>query len=113
VASITGVPVTTLVEADKIKMAEINFLCVHKNYRVKKMTPLLISEVTRRVNLRDKWQAIYTSGKTLPTPFTRATYYHRSINPKKLIEVKFSALGPNQTMAMVKKLYNIPEEITL
>ena len=77
------------------------------------MAALLISEVTRRVNLRDKWQAIYTSGKTLPTPFTRATYYHRSINPKKLIEVKFSALGPNQTLAMIKKLYSIPDELTL
>lgn len=57
-ASITGVPVTTLSEADKIKMAEINFLCVHKNYRVNKLAALLISEVTRRVNLRDKWQAV-------------------------------------------------------
>jgi hypothetical protein len=58
VGSITGVPVTVLVEKDKIKMAEINFLCVHKNYRVNKLAALLISEVTRRVNLRDKWQAV-------------------------------------------------------
>jgi len=65
------------------------------------------------VNLRDKWQAIYTSGKNLPTPFTRATYFHRSINPKKLIECRFSALAPNQTLAMVTKLYKIPDEITL
>jgi glycylpeptide N-tetradecanoyltransferase len=33
VASITGVPVTVLVEEEKIKMCEINFLCVHKGYR--------------------------------------------------------------------------------
>jgi glycylpeptide N-tetradecanoyltransferase len=43
----------------------------------------------------------------------RATYYHRSLDPKKLIDIKFSALQQNQTMAMVKKLYNLPEEITL
>ena len=53
---------------------------------------------------------IYTSGRTLPTPFCRATYYHRSLNPKKLIEVRFSALGPNQTLPMVKKLYALPEQ---
>jgi hypothetical protein len=35
------------------------------------------------------------------------------LNPKKLIEVKFSGLGPNQTLAMVKKLYSLPEEPTL
>ena len=49
----------------------------------------------------------------MPTPFTRATYYHRSINPKKLIEVKFSALTQNQTLPMVKKLYAIPDELSL
>ena len=56
--SITGVPVLTVVGEDKIKMAEINFLCVHKDYRAKGLTPLLIAEVTRRVNLRNKWQAV-------------------------------------------------------
>ena len=56
---------------------------------------------------------IYTSGKTLPTPFARATYYHRSLDPKKLIEIKFSALQQNQTIPMVKKLYSLPEELTI
>jgi hypothetical protein len=58
VASITGVPVTVLVENDKIKMAEINYLCVHKKERETKFAAMLIEEVTRRVNLRDKWQAV-------------------------------------------------------
>ncbi len=57
-ASITGVPVTVLVENDKIKMAEINYLCVHKKERETKFAAMLIEEVTRRVNLRDKWQAV-------------------------------------------------------
>lgn len=49
-------------------MCEINFLCVHKGYREFKMAALLISEVTRRVNLRDKWQAVCFSlpRSTLP-----------------------------------------------
>jgi glycylpeptide N-tetradecanoyltransferase len=49
--------------------AEINFLCVHKKLRSKRLTPVLIKEVTRRVNLTDVWQAIYTAGVVLPTPF--------------------------------------------
>lgn len=61
----------------------------------------------------DSLTQIYTSGKNLPTPFTRATYFHRSINPKKLIEVKFSALMQNQTMPMIKKLYAIQDETTI
>lgn len=43
VACITGVPVLTCVEGDKIKMAEINYLCVHKGYREKNLTPILIT----------------------------------------------------------------------
>jgi len=49
--------------------AEINFLCVHKKLRSKRLTPVLIKEVTRRVNLQNIWQAIYTAGVVLPTPF--------------------------------------------
>lgn len=32
-------------------MVEINFLCVHKKLRDKRLAPLLIKEITRRVNL--------------------------------------------------------------
>lgn len=49
----------------------------------------------------------------LPTPFTQATYYHRSLNPKKLIDIGFEGLKKNQTIPMLKKLYNLPEEPTL
>jgi len=112
-ASITGVPVHTCLEEDKVKMAEINFLCVHKSIREKRLAPVLIKEVTRRINLRDKWQAIYTAGKTLPTPFTQARYWHRSLNPKKLVDVKFSGLGINQTKGRLEKLYKLPEAPTL
>ena len=64
-----------------ILMAEVNFLCVHKKLRSKQLAPLLIREVTRRVNCKNIWQAIYTSGVTLPTPFASAPYWHRSLNP--------------------------------
>ena len=40
--------------------------------------------------------------------FTR--YWHRSLNPKKLIEVKFSHLSRNMTMQRHLKLYRLPEE---
>ena len=80
-ALITAIPVTMVVNGKRVKMAEVNFLCVHKKLRDKRLSPLLIREVTRRVNLRDKWQAIYTSGTTLPTPFATAQYWHRNLSP--------------------------------
>lgn len=51
----------------------MNFLCVHKKIRSKRLAPVLIKELTRRVNRNDGWQAIYTAGTEIPTPVTKAT----------------------------------------
>jgi len=36
-------------------------------------------------------------------------YWHRSLNPRKLIDVKFSHLSRNMTMQRTLKLYKLPE----
>jgi len=84
-------------------MAEINFLCVHKKLRTKKLAPILIKEITRRVNLKNIWSAVYTSGDVIPHPFSFAPYYHRSLNPKKNVEVGFSTLPVSEPMARYVK----------
>lgn len=91
-------------------MAEINFLCVHKNLRTKRLAPVLIKEVTRRVNLCNIWQAVYTAGVVIPSPIAETTYYHRSLNPKKLVEVGFSSLPRNLTMARFVKIHKLPDQ---
>jgi glycylpeptide N-tetradecanoyltransferase len=48
-------------------MVEINFLCVHKKLRSKRLAPVLIKEITRRVNLTGIFQAVYTAGVILPS----------------------------------------------
>ena len=90
---ISGIPAEVQVYDAHMKMSEINFLCVHQKLRSKRLAPVLIKEVTRRVNLLDQWQAVYTAGVVLPKPVGQCHYYHRSINPKKLIEIGFSRLG--------------------
>lgn len=109
---ISAIPVSMTVNGADIPMAEVNFLCVHKKLREKRLAPLLIKEVTRRVNTYDIWQAIYTSGVTLPTPFATAPYFHRNLNPKKLVEVNFSYKPANQTMAQFVKLHKLPKDTT-
>ncbi|XP_058075164.1 glycylpeptide N-tetradecanoyltransferase 1 [Magnolia sinica] len=109
VAFITGVPARIRVRDDVVKMAEINFLCVHKKLRSKRLAPVMIKEVTRRVHLENMWHAAYTAGIVLPTPITTCQYWHRSLNPKKLIDVGFSRLGARMTMSRTIKLYKLPE----
>jgi len=113
VGVITGIPVTIRIHDRVVRMAEINFLCVHKNLRSLKLAPMLIQEVTRQVHLCGMFQAVYTAGITLPTPFTEARYYHRSLNPKKLVEVGFSGLSRTMTIARAVKLYRVDEKTSL
>lgn len=89
-------------------MVEINFLCVHKKLRSKRMAPVLIKEITRRVNLRGIFQAVYTAGVILPRSVGSCRYLHRSLNPKKLIEAEFSHLTRNMTLQRTIKLYKLP-----
>lgn len=109
VAFITGVPARIRVRDEVVNMAEINFLCVHKKLRTKRLAPVMIKEVTRRVHLENMWQAAYTAGVVLPTPIATCQYWHRSLNPKKLIDVGFSRLGARMTMSRTIKLYKLPE----
>ena len=124
-----------------------SFLCVHKKLRMKRLAPVLIREITRRVNLQGvscimyyvscimyhvsciirnfpggihSWGGLFSTSyhhtsyiipsyphynhtpsppsyhhhhhhhQVIPTPITHCRYYHRSLNPKKLIDVKFS-----------------------
>ncbi|KAJ4461830.1 putative Glycylpeptide N-tetradecanoyltransferase [Paratrimastix pyriformis] len=77
VGFISGVPSTVRTDAQEHRMAEINFLCVHKALRAKRLAPVLISEITRRVNLEGIFQAVYTAGVEIPTPICQARYFHR------------------------------------
>lgn len=97
VAFISGVPITLRVRGKPVRATEINFLCVHKKLRAKRLAPVLIREMTRRCNVAGIWQAIYTAGVLLPTPVSTCRYYHRALDWTKLHEVGFSPLPPGST----------------
>lgn len=108
-AFISGIPIKTKVKDRVVKMAEINYLCVHKKLREKRLAPVLIKEITRRVNLTNVWQALYTAGVVIPTPMSTTTYWHRSLNLKKLIEVGFNSLPAGIPMARYLKKHKVPK----
>ncbi|XP_053194596.1 glycylpeptide N-tetradecanoyltransferase 1 [Scomber japonicus] len=109
VGFISAIPASIQIYDIEKKMVEINFLCVHKKLRSKRVAPVLIREITRRVNRQGIFQAVYTAGVVLPKPVGTCRYWHRSLNPRKLIEVKFSHLSRNMTMQRTMKLYRLPE----
>jgi glycylpeptide N-tetradecanoyltransferase len=111
-AMITATPAHVSAAGNVVPMVEINFLCVHKSLRDKRLAPVLIKEVTRRVNLCNIWQAVYTAGVEIPTPIGVAKYWHRSLNPRKLIDVGFTALHGRQTIQRLNRLMQMPEQVS-
>jgi glycylpeptide N-tetradecanoyltransferase len=110
VAFISAIPANVQVQSTSaLPVVEINFLCVHKKLRAKRLAPVLIKEITRRVNQSGVFQAVYTAGVVLPVPVASCRYYHRSLNPKKLVRVGFSRLSPRMTMARMQKLYKLSD----
>ena len=108
VAFISAIPANVRVQStSKLDVVEINFLCVHKKLRSKRLAPVLIKEITRRVNQMGVFQAVYTAGVVLPVPVASTRYFHRALNPKKLVNVGFSRMSPRMTMARMQKLYKV------
>ncbi|KAI9816048.1 MAG: glycylpeptide N-tetradecanoyltransferase [Pycnora praestabilis] len=108
VAFISGVPVELRVRSKVLHSSEINFLCIHKKLRSKRLAPVLIKEITRRCYAVGVWQAIYTAGVVLPKPVSTCQYFHRSLDWLKLYEVGFSPLPPKSTKARQITKYHLP-----
>ncbi|KAI8871080.1 N-myristoyl transferase [Ramicandelaber brevisporus] len=110
-AYINGVPMNLRIHDNVVPMVAINFLCIQKKLRAKRLSPLLIQEITRRVNMQHIWQAVYTSGTLLPTPFTSVLYMHRPLNPLKLVKTGFSRLPPGVSEAFYEKRFMISASV--
>jgi len=101
------------VRKHKFMAAEINYLCVHKKLRSKRLAPVLIKEVTRQVHLKGIFQAIYTAGVVVPTPVSTTQYQHRNLNVTKLVDVQFSWVPRNMTLARMIRLNQLANKMQL
>lgn len=92
-----------------LNSVEIDFLCVKKTKRGKGLAPILIKEITRRVNLEGISYAVYTSGTVIPTPFSTARYFHRQLNVRKLVSVGFSFVPYEMTLDQYEEIFNLKQ----
>ncbi|ESK94543.1 peptide n-myristoyl transferase [Moniliophthora roreri MCA 2997] len=113
VAFISGVPLLIRARKHQFMAAEINYLCVHKKLRSKRLAPVLIKEVTRQVHLKGIFQAVYTAGVVIPTPVSVCQYYHRSLQVAKLVDVKFSFVPRHMTLNRMINANKLPDRFSL
>ncbi|KAJ4374094.1 glycylpeptide N-tetradecanoyltransferase [Neocucurbitaria cava] len=109
VAFISGIPIQLRVRENVLNCSEVNFLCVHKKLRSKRLAPVLIKEITRRCYVEGTFQAVYTVGSLLPTPVSTARYFHRAIEWEKLYDVGFSPLPHGSTKQRQIIRYKLPD----
>jgi glycylpeptide N-tetradecanoyltransferase len=108
-AFISGIPLALRVREKTLNCSEVNFLCVHKKLRAKRLTPVLIKEITRRCYVEGTFQAVYTVGSLLPTPVSTCRYFHRAIDWEKLYDVGFSPLPHGSTKQRQVIRYKLPD----
>ena len=113
VAFISGVPLKLRVRGQVLDTSEINFLCVHKRLRSKRLAPVMIKEITRQSHLLNIQQAIYTAGVVLPRPVSTCRYFHRMINWEKLHEVGFCHLPAGSTVRRQVTRSHIPSTTSI
>lgn len=109
VAFISAIPQHIRVRDKVILCSEVNFLCVHKKLRGKRLAPVLIKEITRISNLDGIWQGVHTAGIVLPRPVTTCRYFHRALNWQKLYECGFSPLPPGSKPQYQVRKYALPD----
>lgn len=100
------------VNKNKLDLVEINLLCVHPKLRNKRMTPILITEITRLFNLKGYNYAMYNSNTYLPTPFATSKYFHRALNLEKLLETKFTRIDGKIPLHDIQKKLELPDNVT-
>lgn len=109
VAFISGIPIQLRIRDKVLKSSEVNFLCIHKKLRSKRLAPVLIKEITRRCYVEGTFQAVYTVGSLLPTPVSTCRYFHRALDWEKLYDVGFSPLPHGSTKLRQVNRYKLPD----
>ena len=102
VGYISGTEIFMRVEHDVKKVIQINFLCVDETMRSKRFAPLLISEIRRIANTRGIYEAVFTAVHDIPGSITKAKYWHRLIDVKRLNQALFSNADPNKNSVVGK-----------
>ncbi|KAF8911013.1 N-myristoyl transferase [Gymnopilus junonius] len=113
VAFISGIPMNLRIRKHVVPLVEINYLCVHKKLRSKRLAPVLIKEVTRQCHLKGIFQAIYTAGIVIPTPVSVCRYYHRLLNIPKLVDTRFCYVPRHMTLARMTRVNKVTSSTSL
>ena len=82
-------PLNLKLNDTEVRAVQVNFLCVHKEYRGKKIVEYLITEAKRVSENKNRNQSIATIHHSIPGSILKSSYWHRLINVQKLSKCGF------------------------
>ena len=82
-------PFTMKIIDKEVKAVQVNFLCVHKDYRNRKLVGYLVTEAKRITEIKNRNQSIATIHNSIPGSILKASYWHRFLDVKKLVKTGF------------------------
>ncbi len=89
VACITCTPLRVRIDGQQQSMGLINYMCVHGKLRNKRLTPVLVKEITRVGWANGLASGISTSSRRLHAPLVHARYHQRVLNMDVLVRSGF------------------------
>lgn len=97
IAFISLTPLNLKLNNTERRAIQVNFLCVHKDYRNKKLVEHLITEAKRITENKNIYQSIATIHNPIPGSILKASYWHRLINTNKLSKYGFCEIDRSKT----------------
>lgn len=113
VAAVCAWPWKIRVDEEEHASAQIGFLCVHPILRNKRLAPVLIREITRRVVARGCVRAVYTGHDDLPGRVTTMRKHVRVLRADPLVQSGFWPLRPPMTPPRLQRLNKLPDRATI
>ncbi|AYV82127.1 MAG: N-myristoyltransferase [Homavirus sp.] len=95
-------------KTETVQTTEVNFMCVHPMLRNKRLAVVLMKELTRRVNLKGCFQAVYMSDKYILNPQCTIQLYHRAIDIRYLVQLNFTTVKLGIKLDEIEKTLHLP-----
>ena len=80
IAFFSGLPIKLSVYGIEFIAYNISFLCIHKDYRHKRLAEIIFKEMFRLSYLENVFQNIFVSKRLIPKPFAESTYYYKGLD---------------------------------
>eukprot|EP00826_Nyctotherus_ovalis_P011077 TRINITY_DN1288_c0_g1_i9.p1 TRINITY_DN1288_c0_g1~~TRINITY_DN1288_c0_g1_i9.p1 ORF type:complete len:293 (-),score=83.23 TRINITY_DN1288_c0_g1_i9:101-979(-) len=82
-----SIPATVSVDGTTLELVVGNHGAIKTNHRSRRLTPLTLTEILRRMHLRGINQFLFSTDRVICMPFSEMWYYRRELNYRKMLEV--------------------------